>query len=167
MLNVEDWARDWAMRRGRDDPEEDDYGCRAEYYKYIIKCCDAVLGLLYTLCDRLREDHTIPQYAIRTIFGRHRVINILSVAMPVDRARVLFKMQYSSVPQLHGMHWVSERHIEQHPVFWGQLLAAVEGGCTMNMRYHWIADLFATHPGADDPVLATCFAPTIASWQII
>ena len=160
MLNVEDWARDWAMRTGRDDPEEDDYD-------YVNKCCDAILALLYTLCDRWRQDHTIPQYAIWTIFGRHRVINILSMAMPFDRARVLFKMQYSTVPQLHGMHWVSKRHIEEHPVIWGQFLAAVEGGCTMNMRYHWIADLFGTHPGADDQVLATCFSPTIASWQII
>jgi hypothetical protein len=139
--NTDEWARDWAirMRTTLDGPDFD----LNQYRRVTLK-------LLYELCNVWRdEDNTsVTDTSLVQVFQGPRVVTILELTLPLDRAQCLYAMKYPSTNQF-GMHWVSSIHNDNDPV-WRDRLREVDGLATMNKRFLWLLNLaglnLARHP---------------------
>lgn len=149
--DVIEWARSWAisMRSPTDNP------AAAELNKHRKLC----LHLLFNLCDACRKHETVSEAEIVKIFQLHRILNILQVALPMDRAQALFRMKYVG-DRSYGMHWVAQQHVDRSSN-WAQFLKPTQMP-TMNKRYIYLLEL----PGLElyknkkiRDLLQPCFRP--------
>lgn len=130
--DADTWAMNWAirMRTALDGPDVE----LNQYRRTALK-------LLYELCNAWRDEKntSVTETSIVQIFQGHRVENILSLTLPLDRAQCLYNMKYPSSNQ-YGMHWVSSIHVDNDPR-WQDRLRTVDGLATMNKRLLWLNDV--------------------------
>lgn len=128
---VEDFAKDWAIRMRMEPPED----------VALNEDRAVALQLIYQLCD-LWKDPNIPsvtQQSIVETFKASRIQNILSIALCMDRAQALYKMQYPGSDD-YGMHWLSKSHMNADP-FLKAVVISAGGQTTMNKRLVWLLEL--------------------------
>jgi hypothetical protein len=102
---VDEWSKDWAMRM------------RAEAAADLERneCRHTALTFVYELCNRWKDDECegVTDESLVKEFKGHRLINILQLVLPMDRAQALYKMIYPgkavSCRAIHWLHTVSER----------------------------------------------------------
>jgi hypothetical protein len=92
---------------------------------------------LWNLLDR-RSEGQISANEIGSHFKTHRFQNILTVALPLDRAQCLYQMKYPETTR-YGMHWVAQQHVDKSPM-WQDILVQCGGIPTMNHRYLWLME---------------------------
>ena len=130
--DVETWTKDWAtsLYQGNDEGAKNLHRDR--------KIC---LELLYTLLNRwkgVKGPQTVTEENIVNDFGDKRIMGILSLCLPMDRACALYNL---SVPgeARPGTHWVSEVHVARDPE-WAQRMKNYDGFPTMNKRFLWLME---------------------------
>lgn len=122
--NVYKWAREWAIRMRQEQVED----------VALNESRKSVLLLLKKLveCWRLEDNHTVTDHSLVHDFGRKRIVNILQIALVMDKMQCLYKMQYAGDSR-YGMHWVARQHMLDEP--WKQLLTKHGGEPTMSNNY--------------------------------
>jgi len=129
--NVETWAKEWAKRLFQNDED-------AENLHRDRKLC---LELVYTLCNRwkgVKAEKTLEAKDIVTHFGDKRVLGILGLCLPMDRACALYNLSLPGEVR-PGVHWVSEIHVARDPQ-WAQRMNRYTGRPTMNKRFLWLME---------------------------
>lgn len=148
--DVEDWAKAWAIRM-REASNPDDVQWNKDR-----KLC---LQLLFGLCDACWKHHTVTETDIVETFKLERILNILQVALAMDRAQALYKMKYLG-SKTHGMHWVSEQHVANSKN-WQAFLNKAQRP-SMNKRYIYLLQLESL--GLQDiPLIREWLEPKFAS----
>jgi hypothetical protein len=138
---VDEWSKDWAIRMRAEAAADVE----------LNECRRTALNFVYELCNRWKDDECedVTDESLVKEFKGHRLINILQLVLPMDRAQALYRMIYP-FKAAYGMHWVSELQAAQPVVTtddatttttWGQLVQAEGGIYTMNKRYLWLMDL--------------------------
>lgn len=121
---IEEWAQAWAIRMRNPSPEE----------LQLNQDRKVALRLVYALCDKWIDptNSSVTEATIDEIFMAHRLVNILQLALPMDRAQALYAMKYPGDPK-YGMHWVSKQYVHRHPGV-HELLESCGGFPTTNRR---------------------------------
>lgn len=149
---AEAFAKAWALRMRRPDTATTT-DRRINHDRKLL------LQLLYVLCDccwpkqQLEQQHQ-PEPTVSTTdivhhFATDRIQTILFLALPLDRAQALYKMEYnrfgdtSDAKKQYGMYWVAQQHVDRAPM-WRHLLASfTTHTCrpTMNKRLIYLLEL--------------------------
>jgi hypothetical protein len=160
LRSPEEWAADWAIRfRLANDSES----------VKLNEQRKTILALIYRLVDCLMDPscEDVTFQSVEKNFKLHRVMNLLQLAVPMDRAQCLYKMQYvSSLGQPNnvpsGMHWVAQSHVSESKR-WSDLLEEVGGRPTINKRLIFLHTAFPEL--RDSPSLSRWLTPQLAlSW---
>ena len=129
--SVEAWAEEWAYSLCQDD----------ENAKILNKDRKLCLELLYTLINRwkgVKGPQTLTTENVIRDFGGKRIMGILGLCLPMDRASALYNMTVAG--ESHpGMHWVSEIHVGRDPE-WAERMKDYDGFPTMNKRFLWLME---------------------------
>jgi len=129
-MSVEAWAEDWAKRLHMGDEDA----------KALNKDRKLSLELLYMLCNRwkgVKGPQTLTAQNVRD-FGDKRIMGILMLCLPMDRASALYNMMVPGESQ-PGTHWVSEIHVARDPE-WAARMRHYDGFPTMNRRFLWLME---------------------------
>lgn len=122
--NVERWAHDWALRMRNPSPAD------------IVLNRDRKTGLalLFVLCNCWKDplNESVTETTIQKDFKSRRVVNILQLLLPMDRAQALYTMRYPGASE-YGMHWVSKKDVSVSEAL-DKLLKTNGGFPTMNHR---------------------------------
>ena len=161
------WAKAWAlqMRHERKDAVA------------LNRCRKVLLRLLYSLCDawkQQQQENEPHSHSVATTtnttntsiatnsndrilheFGRERIVNILQLALPMDRAQALYKMVYAGATT-YGMHWFAPQHVTRSPHYWQRIQDTCGGFPTMNKRYLWLYEC--------DSLALPQHCPSIGRW---
>ena len=129
--SVEAWAQEWAYSLCQGDEDA----------KTLNKDRKLSLELLYTLVNRwkgVKGPQTLTAENIVYYFGDKRIMGILGLCLPMDRASALYNMTVPGESN-PGMHWVSEVHVARYPG-WAERMKDYEGFPTMNKRFLWLME---------------------------
>jgi len=129
--SVDEWAEDWAKSLYQDD----------ENAKNLNKYRKLSLELLYTLCNRYKGEkkpQTLTAANVVDDFGDKRIMGIVGLCLPMDRANALYNMMLPGQAR-PGMHWVSEIHVARDPE-WAQRMSNYDGIPTINKRFFWLLE---------------------------
>jgi len=126
---VEAWAEQWAKSLCQGD----------EGAKALNKDRKLGLELLYTLWKRWKGEkgpQTLSAENIVNDFGERRIMGILMLCLPMDRASSLHNMTVADESR-PGTHWVSEIHVARDPE-WKARMSNYNGFPTMNKCFIWL-----------------------------
>lgn len=154
----DEWAADWAIAF-RLKPNDSELVSLNEHRKTI-------LAFIYRLVDCI-WDETCNDVTIQSVekdFKPHRLMNLLQLVVPMDRAQCLYKMQYISMADKKnccGMHWVAKAHVNSSTT-WSTVLHEVQGRPTINKRlmflHEQVSDLETSR------ALTRWLSPQLALW---
>ena len=121
----DEWAKRWAIRMRNPSPEDLLHDRRRKL----------LLELLYQLCRCLLDERnkSVTEDSIVKRFKAEKIENILSRALPMDRANCLYKMMYPRATW-YGMHWVSQKHLEGDSDLATLVESECNGRATMNKQ---------------------------------
>jgi len=129
--SVEQWAEGWAksLYQGAEDA------------KTLNRDRKLSLELLYTLLNKYKGDKVAATLTAENIivdFGVQRIMGILGLCLPMDRANALYNMTLPGASE-PGMHWVSEVHLVRDAE-WADRMKDYDGFPTMNKRFLWLME---------------------------
>ena len=122
--DVETWAYEWSLRMRNPSPAD------------IALNRDRKVGLalVYALCDQWKDplNEDVTESTIQHQFKVRRLVNILQVLLPMDRAQALYVMRCPGA-SAYGMHWVSKKDVSASKALEASL-QTYGGFPTMNNR---------------------------------
>lgn len=125
-----------------------------------------ILVFVYRLVDCIWDSRCsdVTIQSVEKDFKAHRLMNLMQLVVPMERAQCLYKMRYISAsdqPNHCGMHWVAQTHVDSSKN-WAEILQAVQGRPTINKRLMFLHQSLRELRAS--PALTRWLTPQLALW---